>query len=137
MIFKKGVYYVGDLCYVVEDWLELLEQSSYFNSRTTRHWFGCYKGQPAFAGSTRYGDGLYFDSEGRQYPVDSGSIGIVPVEVLGADADFSGGQVVTFSEDFEVSWQDGDFVFGHVSLPTGDNHDDEYCDEDGWDDDDY
>lgn len=116
--FKKGKYYIGDLCYVVEkhdDWMELLEKTNYFRNENQE-----YKGCPILAGSTAYGDGIYADNKGRTYCVDAGIIGIMPIECIDKKHDNieNLGNIVDFEEDFDVLIEDGIFRFGDISINT-------------------
>jgi hypothetical protein len=74
---KAGTYYVGDLCYVLHDeWDEVCELiikdnvclDGEFTLRDGRR-FAIY--------GTAYGDGNYFDQNGKSYDVDAGSIGCI------------------------------------------------------------
>ena len=134
MKFKAGTYYVGDVCYVIkdEDWMPLLEKSKFFNCQGSGQWEGEYNECPMFVASTAYGDGTYHDEEGRGYAVDAGVIGIMSVDAITTNPFGEGGQVITFDEDFEVSWEAGDFQFGHIHIDTRDEEEDEeemceYC----------
>lgn len=138
--FKAGKYFVGDPCYAIKDenWKPLLESNNYFNLETTRAWAGKYNGKIMFAAGTAYGDGLYFDNDGRAYGVDAGLLGIIPFEACDGDS-MGCGHVIEFSEDFEVWAEEGCFTFGELVIETGeveenddfyDDYDDGYCDED-------
>lgn len=130
MKFKAGIYYVGDVCYVVkrEDWMPLLEKSKYFNCETTGQWGGEYNGFPMFVASTAYGDGEYRDDFFRKYLVDAGVIGIMPVEALTKNPEGQGGQIITFPHNFEVHAMKGVFHFGDVYIDTsGEEEEEEYC----------
>lgn len=61
-------FIIGDLCNCLsdDDW------SDYCNSETLP--------EGAFSFRTAYGDGTYTDSEGRSYGVDSGTLGICPLD---------------------------------------------------------
>ena len=120
--FKAGKYYIGDPCYVVkehEDWMKLLEDTNYFQNDNQT-----YKGFPIFASGTAYGDGCYYDQEGREYGVDAGLIGIVPFEAI--EGDGRGGQIIEFQEDFHVGCsEDSVFTFGNIVIYTGNEDEDE------------
>ncbi len=122
MKFKAGTYYVGDVCYVVQDkdWDGLLEKSNYFNCQSTGEWNGEYNGHPMFVASTAYGDGCYQDNQGRDYLVDAGLIGIMPVEAITTNPEGRGGQIIKFEEEFDVKWDEGEFTFGDVIIETRD-----------------
>ena len=81
-----------------------------------------YNGKKCFAGGTRYGDGRFYDNENREYGVDAGLIGIMPFSACDGDS-MKGGNVVKFTEPFEVSVNNGVFNFGDVVINTGDEDD--------------
>ena len=122
MLFKAGIYYIGDPCYVITDddeWIEILEATKFFNGHTTAQWEGEWKGHKMFVASTAYGDGEYRDSEGRTYGVDAGVIGIVPDEYITDYCSVWGGNMIEFKNDFDVFMSDdGVFVFGHIIIDT-------------------
>jgi hypothetical protein len=124
--FKAGKYYVGDLCYVVSDdnWMPLLERTDYLSIGEFE-----YKGMRTYADSTAYGDGTYYDNYGREYGVDAGLIGIMPIEAI--DNESNGGNIIEFENDFEVWSEEGLFRFGNITIDTKgeDEYDEEYYDD--------
>lgn len=76
--FKAGIYYIGDPCYAIHEnnWDEVLDDTNFFRNKDQT-----YKGAKILIGSTAYGDGFFHDNYDRVYYVDSGSIGIIPIEV--------------------------------------------------------
>ena len=134
---KKGVYYVGDPCYVLgsdhKRWMRLLKESRYFNGfdpdseeeLRVRFWEGLFEDHNMAGGSTAFGDGTYVDNYGNSYPVDSGIIGIVPIELCdNIDMDnmkhiHDGGMVINFGKDFNIMMDGkGKFTFGHIEIDT-------------------
>ncbi len=120
MEFKAGKYYVGDVSYVLSgrDYDLILEEGNFFNLKTSHQWNGKYRGYPIFVGSTSYGDGVYDDNYDRQYFVDAGIIGIVPVEALVSKSNIELGNLIEFKNDFTVSYDNGIFRFGDVVVDT-------------------
>lgn len=128
-MMKAGKYYVGDLCYVMDnDWDEVCDLtidgsqvlSGEFNMKDGRR-FALY--------TTMYGDGTYRDEQGREYPVDSGSIGCVRVEDITMDqADINFGQIIEFDKDFNCGFESGVIYFGKMRIDT-DPTDEEFEDE--------
>ena len=118
-------YYVGDLCYVMHDeWDEVCALVPYDNSEST---FRLKDGRRFFLLSTAYGDGTYFDHEGRSYSVDSGTIGAIKVDDI-RDPGFnrivegSQGQIIEFPwelEWFTVGADNGSLGFAHITIETG------------------
>ena len=79
-MMKAGLYYIGDLCYVLDnkDWDEVCE--------LTINGHQCLGGEFEFKDgrrfaiyNTKFGDGVYHDQFGNKYCVDSGSIGCIKV----------------------------------------------------------
>jgi len=120
MILMAGNYFVGDISYVLSDsdYDLILEESGFFNLKTTKQWNGKYRGYPIFVASTLYGDGVYDDNYDRKYFVDAGIIGIVPIEALEAKSNIEIGNLLEFNTDFMVSYDNGVFRFGNVVIDT-------------------
>ena len=127
----KGEYYVGDLCYVLHDeWEEVCQLL--FADRDDH---GCNQGEfnlkdgRRFAiYNTKYGDGNYFDQNGKSYDVDAGSIGCVlmqDIDLGHPDNFIAGGQQVTFSRDFHTDEEDGRIMFGDIIIETDPVYDEE------------
>jgi hypothetical protein len=129
--FKAGKYYIGDLCYIFgESWSDI-------SGRCDDCAFLFDKKQVFIAG-TAYGDGAYKDNHDREYFVDSGTIGIVPVSLLKKDGKHTeksvnaseGMHIVKFDNDFDVSAYNGVFEFGDLRIDTENDEqdeDDDYC----------
>ena len=127
-MMKPGIYYVGDLCYVLHDeWDEFCNLtingisllSGEFNLKDGRR-FASY--------CTQYGDGTYKDYQGREYGVDAGLIGCI----LLSDIDLSNdenfircGNIVEFSGDFNTSESEGKITFGNVVIDTAADYNEE------------
>ena len=138
--FPAGRYYVGDLCYVIDEghWDKILEQSGYFGYKlNSDQWFGVYEGYKVFAGFTAHGDGCYDDNFGNLYGVDAGLIGIIDANWLDVNeaAIECLGAIHDFKDDFEVSMPErGLFHFGEVTIDTrGESLIYCECEEDGCD----
>ena len=124
MMMPAGKYYVGDLCYVMDDeWDEVCQ--GFFAGRTDQ---GCNEGVFCLADGRRYasfntkwGDGEYEDDMGNRYGVDAGLIGCIRLDDInhGSSANhIDGGQVFDFPQDFIVRKDGGVLVFGHVTIDT-------------------
>lgn len=128
---SAGKYYLGDPCYSVPSkfWSDLLDSADFFEVKSE----GKVNGYTVYAMSTKYGDGVYRCNRGYSYPVDSGLIGLVPVEFgqkindVYPDCDLV--QVITFDKDTECSYSDGLMKFGSISIETGDPDDSEDFDD--------
>ena len=128
-----GTYYVGDPCYAFKDdhlWMALLDSA----------WKGGLveadaDGRSFTSSSTAYGDGLYRDQHGNEYPVDAGMIGVVLVDH--ADEDYVHGMVIhEFDRPFTVAYNDGTITIGTIVIETGDDDSDDWYYEDDEDDED-
>jgi hypothetical protein len=120
-MMRPGTYYVGDLCYVMHpQWKEVCNLTISGNGVLEGE-FNLANGVRFAVSSTAYGDGTYFDRQGRQYPVDAGLIGCIRVEdVYDPEWWLQGMQTVVFAESFELQYDEGliKFVYhdGNVVL---------------------
>lgn len=128
---KKGKYYVGDPCYIFgKSWDKVLNDTAYFDNGEIVKVFG----KDCIAGGTAYGDGTYTDNFGREYNVDAGLIGVLPVSLISIDKEYTlkqiekhkGMHIIEFKEDFEVSISGGVFEFGAITIDTANDSSDEY-----------
>jgi len=120
-----GTYFIGDPCYVIPDdeWSDFV--GPYCVDYRDGDGLQIYKGMKVFAASTSCGDGCYRDNRGNSYGVDSGMLGIVPVELCDPnelDKVMSRkdlGAIMKYDRDFEVSCSpDAVFTFGHIVIET-------------------
>lgn len=121
-----GKYYIGDLCYVLGDpvydtifgGLGGYDSGLYQEKGTDRFFF---------VDGTAYGDGLYYDSEGREYGVDAGIIGICPASLMHKND--GGGQMHEFTDPVKCVFKAGIFKFtsGYktITINTQGTDDDE------------
>ena len=129
-MMKAGKYYVGDLCYVMHDeWDEFCSLtinghnvlSGEFNLKDGRR-FATY--------TTKYGDGNYFDQEGKSYDVDAGLIGCIALDDIDQThpSNFiSGGRIVEFVNDFSTFSAGGVITIGNVVIDTDPVEQEEEC----------
>ena len=139
MTMPAGMYYIGDLCYVLGDeWGECCEL--FFAGRTdhccNEGEFTLKDGRRFACFNTAYGDGEYYDGNGNRYSVDSGSIGCV--RLCDLHQDFIGrgscrGVIHQFDHDFEVSSHGGILNFGLVRIDTKYDEFGEICEFDDYD----
>lgn len=134
-MMPAGKYYVGDLCYVINDdatWAELCDLMfpPESDGRSVDGEYTLKDGRRFACYSTAYGDGLYPSNIGSNLSVDSGSIGCMLVSDI-TDADEarmkSLGAIYEFGTDFVTggSRDTGVIQFGRVIVETGDFYDDE------------
>ena len=109
-----GTYFLGDPCHVVaeEEWREFMACW-----RTGREWHG----KPIIAFRTMTGDGSYRDQERHGYGVDSGMIGLVPVENIGRELLPGNGRMVELVAETNCAGCDqrGTMKFGKIRIKTG------------------
>lgn len=134
-MLPAGTYWVGDPCYAVDSqelWMEFLGASGFFQTSVVAR-----VGDKMIAAvGTAYGDGCYLGSDGYEYGVDAGLLGVVPVADWAKDPGDLMTKVV-FEEPFEVSTDGENVLIGTILIPTGDeDEDDEYA-WDGDDDDEF
>lgn len=137
---EPGKYYIGDPCYVFNnEWSNICDYM-FSDSNENVGRYDSPKGYFVIYGSTAYGDGCYEGSDGNEYAVDSGTLGIVPFDAISIDnkldlnSEFKLYRIVTFQEPFTVFIDgDGQFNFGRIMIDTT-SEDDYY--EDYYDDDD-
>lgn len=116
---KAGKYYVGDLCYVMDnDWDEVCDLTIDCHEVLSGE-FNMKDGRRFAVFTTMYGDGTYRDDFGRKYPVDSGSIGCILLDnITMKNADIAYGQIIEFDKDFNCGYEDGVIYFGKVRIDT-------------------
>ena len=126
---SAGSYYVGDICYVLDD-EELADYTDGFYSNGA-HVFGTF--------GTAHGDGFFSDNKGHGYGVDAGNISIVPLAMIDEKhkKSLGLGHVFTFANEFQFGC-DEDFRFwikdpgnpdNCIEIPT-DGHDEDEDEED-------
>ena len=128
MSMPAGEYYIGDLCYVMDD-----EEWDEFCSITIDGMkcidgeFSLKDGRRFATYGTAYGDGVYHDQYGHSYAVDAGLIGCILTKDIKAEKYenlLDLGAVMTFDNSFvtsggrgEKDWE-GVIQFGHVMIET-------------------
>jgi hypothetical protein len=137
-MMKAGKYYVGDLCYVLDNrWNEFCSVTIPGNKVLDGE-MQLPDGTKFATYCTAFGDGVYNDQFGNSYGVDAGLIGCVLVEDVDKETPVADlphlGAVFDFPNDFATSETNGVITIGHVVIDTG-YHDDDEEDYDGDDDD--
>lgn len=150
---KKGIYIIGDLCYLFNDdsWSHLCDKVFDFDN------YGDFKVQSKNHGNfdcwfhgTAYGDGE-FDfgccnnrnilniNKFNGFPVDSGTIGIVPLQLIDTEHNKLDNQallnsnslmVVKFDTDFEPRYENGTFTFDDIQIYTSNDEEETFSDYD-------
>jgi len=111
VVVPKGDYYLGDPCYIIQDsdWDNLLESSDCFRKPV-----GIVRTFQVLAFSTAFGDGEFKDNYNNSYSVDSGLIGLVPVE-FNPEADST---KVSFKKPTICRSVEGVLIFGNIVIDT-------------------
>ena len=112
-----GRYLIGDLCYRdQEDVDELFAEYQPGRVKTL------YDGRKYVYLNTAYGDGSYLDQDGREYWVDSGTIGIMQCD---ENLESGQGRTFEFESDFQVYESNGMLHFGTITIDTAGDYDNE------------
>jgi len=122
-MLEPGKYYIGDLCYVLNDArMNELCRRMYPDDFATmaRHY-----GEHTLADGTRlavfgtaYGDGCYIDQNGKTYSVDAGIIGCMKLKDVDEAPSERLGNVYMFRKPFDTSAKDGVLTFGRIVIDT-------------------
>jgi hypothetical protein len=136
MSMLAGKYYIGDLCYVMDDveWDEFCS-ITIDGQRVLDGEFQLKDGRRFATYGTAYGDGVYYDQYGHSYSVDAGLIGCILVEDIRAEKYenlLDLGSIMEFDKSFATSggrndegWE-GLIQFGHVLIETNPVEEEDY-----------
>jgi len=129
MTMPAGKYYVGDLCYVMDndEWHQVCA-CTIQGEKIVDGEFELDDGRRFAIYGTAYGDGEYYDQYGHTYSVDAGSIGCILMSDIRAskyDNLLDLGAVQEFAEPFETGSHKGKLEFGHVLIDTDPVYEDE------------
>lgn len=137
-MMRPGTYLVGDLCYVMHpQWKEVCNLMFACDNGVLDGEFNLANGVRFAVHSTAYGDGVYYDEQDRQYPVDAGLIGCIRVEdVYDPEWYLEGVHTVEFKNPFELVYDNGLIKFvehltnGAISVTLAVDTDPVYEDDD-------
>jgi hypothetical protein len=135
-------YYVGDLCYVMHDvWDEVCDLTFPLDGDEVNGELELADGRKFIIYGTAYGDGVYYDREGKSYGVDSGTIGAIKVDDI-RDPEFARiiedghGQVHEFPAEIDgldCFYESGTIGIYRVEINTaGDWEEEEEEEEEGF-----
>ena len=124
-VMPAGRYYVGDLCYVIDDaWSEVCDLM-FAGKGNNEGQFTLKDGRKFVIYGTRWGDGTYDSNVGTQHSVDAGVIGAIlesecdkkyeHIAELGAFIDFPEPWTHSGSGGDRRGW-DGVIRLGHVEI---------------------
>ena len=127
-----GKYYIGDLCYALSDTIydtvfgNIGEYDSGFYKNNKNNDF-------FMVDNTAYGDGCYIASDGKEFCVDAGIIGVCPASMIGKGTghqkDGEGGHIYEFKDPVKCRFKSGVFTFKSESIKLVINTTDEGDDE--------
>jgi hypothetical protein len=128
-VMPPGRYYVGDLCYVIDDdevWSEVCD-FMFAGKGNNEGQFTLKDGRTFVIYGTRYGDGTYESNLGTSHSVDAGVIGAMlesqcdqkyeHIAELGAFIDFHEPWTHSGSGGDRRGW-DGVIRLGHIEIQT-------------------
>jgi len=119
-MMTAGKYYIGDLCYVLHDrWAEFCALTCTGNNVLDGE-FNLKDGTRFATFTTKWGDGVYEDEQGNEYPVDAGLIGCIRIDDIAAEEreNVANGRVVEFVQDFSTWSAGGEIRIGNVLIDT-------------------
>lgn len=124
--FPAGLYYVGDLCYLLPDHVydDYVCSSTGYEGVEVEVTDGEKAPYLSFYSHTAYGDGLYRDNNKNSYCVDAGIIGIVQlvdeemIESAKTQEKAKLAKVIKFEHPFTVDVDGGTFEFGDIKICT-------------------
>ena len=122
-MMPAGVYYIGDLCYVLNDSWDELCNIIIRGEECIEGEFSLSDSRKFVIYNTAYGDGSYLDNHNNEYDVDSGSIGCIllnKIDFSNNQNSVSFGHLKTFKEPFETSSENGIIYFDDVAINTND-----------------
>lgn len=121
-----GKYWAGDPGYVVpnDNWLQWLDDAYDGDD-------GCHVpileapvgGAFVLGFQTAHGDGCYLGSDGNEYPVDAGLIGVTDYRFNPTFPE--GVHEITFETDVQAHYRDGVITLGHLTIDTDPYRDDD------------
>ena len=96
---KAGKYWLGDPTYLIKEedmW------NAYMDRRSGNDGEAILFGEKCVIFSTMHGDGIFVSNQGHSVPVDSGTIALFPVSLIGEcmTGEWMDNVMVTFDEDF-------------------------------------
>lgn len=126
---EPGSYYVGDLCYVMndEEWREVCNLTLSHNEVNEGE-FTLPDGRRFAMYNTAWGDGTYQDQTGNYYSVDSGTIGCIKwsdVKTHKYEHIMELGVLHEFDSAFETGSSDGEIRIGRIYIDTDPDYEDE------------
>ncbi len=108
IISLSGKFYIGDPCYVLSDDIYYGVWDDKYNFKDGQIY--CEDGLAFIVHGTAWGDGEYDGTNGKSYGVDSGTLAVIPIELVSKEDGLEYGSVET-SNAAELEYEDGLFKF--------------------------
>jgi len=120
MILPEGEYFIGDLSYVMDqEWEEVCDLIA-GDQYPEEGQFRLSDGRQFAIFNTAYGDGVFYDQNGRQYLVDSGTIGCIRKQDLtNKEIRVGLGHVVKMPNKFYAYSDSKTIYFDDIVIETG------------------
>jgi hypothetical protein len=118
MTMPAGRYWIGDLCYVLEDSWDGCCDLFFAKGSSGEGEFQLKDGRKFASFRTKWGDGVYVSNQGSTHSVDSGTIGCILVKDTDGGFVSSLGATFEFDRPFEVSSSNGLLKFGNITIDT-------------------
>jgi hypothetical protein len=120
-MMQSGTYYIGDLCYVMHgEWDEFCKLTI-VGDKVLDGEFNLKDGRRFATFTTAWGDGNYFDQNGKSYDVDAGLIGCIrldDIDLTNPENSLIGGNIVEFVQPFSTFSAGGEIRIGNVLIDT-------------------
>jgi hypothetical protein len=120
-MMQPGKYYIGDLCYVMHgEWDEFCKLTI-SGDKVLDGEFNLADGRRFATFTTAWGDGNYFDQNGKSYDVDAGLIGCIrldDIDLTNPDNSLVGGNIVEFVQPFSTFSAGGEIRIGSILINT-------------------
>ena len=120
-MMQPGKYYIGDLCYVMHgEWDEFCSLTI-VGDKVLDGEFNLKDGRRFATFTTQWGDGNYFDQNGKSYDVDAGLIGCIrldDIDLTNPENSLIGGNIVEFIQPFSTFEAGGEIRIGNVLIDT-------------------
>jgi hypothetical protein len=120
-MMQPGKYYIGDLCYVMHgEWDEFCSLTI-SGDKVLDGEFNLADGRRFATFTTKWGDGNYFDQNGKSYDVDAGLIGCIrldDIDLTNPENSLIGGNIVEFVQPFSTFSAGSEIRIGNVLIDT-------------------
>ena len=129
-MMQPGKYYIGDLCYVMHDEWDEFCKLTISGNQVLDGEFNLADGRRFATFTTKWGDGNYFDEDGKSYDVDAGLIGCIKlddIDLTNKDNFLAGGRVVEFVQPFSTFKAGSVIRIGNVVIETDPAEEEEEC----------